>query len=434
MKDVQETPSLLSRLLSMLARLAVATIYLIALGVCKCRRPSMPRQDTLRRIAVAGTFHNPGWFLSHIKPLAKSGAAEVLVVAGESLPSVDRVRFVCPPPWISKVVGRACAKFLWTLFTGASARPDLYIGYHILPNAIIALIAGRLFGCPTCYQMTAGPMEIEGGGSGVRENMVLKRLGRPSPWLERLVWAIVREFDLVVVRGNRARRFLADHGITDSVAIIAGSVDTERFKTQATRSYDVIFVGRLVEVKQPLALVDIIASVARSIPSIRMALLGDGPLLEDVRGRIVQAGLTKNIELLGQRADVENFLSRSRVFILPSLSEGLSIALAEAMISGAVPIVANVGELGDLVQNGVNGYLVEPTDHEGFASRIRALLQDEESWGRLSQAAVQSGLAYNGLEQVSALWAMSFRRMLLRVQASSGVAPKDWKAWSSMKK
>ena len=65
------------------------------------------------RILVLGTFYNTNWFLSHARPLAGSGVAEVLVVTDEPPPAVERVRFAGPPRWVSLVLGRQIAKLLW---------------------------------------------------------------------------------------------------------------------------------------------------------------------------------------------------------------------------------------------------------------------------------------------------------------------------------
>ena len=78
--------------------------------------------------------------------------------------------------------------------------------------------------------------------------------------------------------------------------------------------------------------------------------------------------------------------------------------MVEAMICGAVPVVANVGDLGDVVSDGENGFLIEPGNIEQFADRAVAILSDEERRRRFSAAAARTARAYNGLERVSGLW------------------------------
>jgi glycosyltransferase involved in cell wall biosynthesis len=126
--------------------------------------------------------------------------------------------------------------------------------------------------------------------------------------------------------------------------------------------------------------------------------------MDAVRQRIVELGLEQAVDLRGQVADVAPCLIDARVFVLTSRSEGLSIAMVEAMVCGAVPVVANVGDLADLVADGQNGFLIEPGNVEQYAERAVALLSDRERWRRLSAEASRCARAYNGLERVAALW------------------------------
>jgi glycosyltransferase involved in cell wall biosynthesis len=64
-----------------------------------------------------------------------------------------------------------------------------------------------------------------------------------------------------------------------------------------------------------------------------------------------------------------------------------------------------VGDLGDLVRSGVNGYLVDAEDRAAFVRRVKELLRDGELWQRLSRAATESARAGNGLDRVADLWA-----------------------------
>jgi glycosyltransferase involved in cell wall biosynthesis len=394
---------------------AAALGYAVTLAICRLRPRRARSFRRSGRIAVSGTFHNPNWFRSHATPLGRCGQGQVIVATDAAQPSVDGVDVRCPPRWLSSVLGRAGAKAATLARIAWRERPDLYMGFHLLPNALLALWAGRLSGRPTCYQMTAGPSEVVGGGYRA-DNALLRRLLRPSPLLERLALAVVREFDLVVVRGSGARAYLAARGVA-APAVITGSVDGRRFPAAGERACDLLYVGQLIERKRPVEFVEIAAAVARVRPRLRAAIVGDGPLRERVAHRAAELRLGEALELRGRCADVERHLAQARVFVLTSRSEGLSIALAEAMTAGAVPVVANVGDLADLVQSGVTGYLLEPDDRSGFVEAITRLLSDAAHWQRLSQAAAEAARARTGLEGVTALWARHLGRA---VQAAGG--------------
>src|SRR5262249_33969470 len=156
-----------------------------------------PRWTPNRRVVATATFFNAQWFLSHVAPLARSGASEVIVVTERPVLALERVRFWCPPPWLTRLTGRAVSRFTALLACGLARKPDVFIGFHLFPGAISALVVAKVLRRAACYQMTGGPTEIVGGGA-YAENRLLAKLGRPSTFLEKLAINVVRQFDLVV--------------------------------------------------------------------------------------------------------------------------------------------------------------------------------------------------------------------------------------------
>ena len=78
--------------------------------------------------------------------------------------------------------------------------------------------------------------------------------------------------------------------------------------------------------------------------------------------------------------------------------------MAEAMAAGTVPVVADVGDLKDLVADGRNGYLVRPNCLEDYSERIVSLLKDDRLRLKLSRAAVKAASSYCSLDRISSLW------------------------------
>jgi len=361
------------------------------------------------RIMVTGTFHNPNWYLSHITPLTRSGVKEVILVVDEPQLPLDRVRLVCPHRWARRLLGRIGAQFVWVIVAGLRFQPDLYMGYHIVPGACIALVVAKLLGRPACYQMTAGPVEIVGGGFQARES-IAGLLGCPSRLVEAMALAVVNCFELVVVRGSKAKRFLADHGVKGTKAIVTGSIQSRRGMSQPERDIHLVFVGRLAPVKQVDQFIAIVDAASHTMPSLRAAIVGEGPLMSDMRSKVEQLGLAEVVEFLGKRTDVTTILLRSRVFLLTSQSEGLSIAMAEAMSAGAVPIVANVGELGDLVDDGVNGHLVQPNCIDEYVQKVLSLLMNQDQWREFSLKAVETAATRCDIDVIAGKWRQHLRK------------------------
>lgn len=420
------------RIIEWLLRVAAIAVLGAVYGAAALLSRSRNRrgQGSWRRsgcILVIGTFHNPNWIRSHIRPLVRSGIGEVLLVCDEAVRAMmvepmNDVRPECPPRWMSAVLSRAVAKFIWAVRCAFRSRPDLYMGYHIFPGAVTALVVARLFNRPACYQDTSGPLELEGGGWHA-ENRVLAALRRPSPFAERLASGVVREFDSVVVRGRGAEAHIREIGYRGSLAIITGSVEPAgAWRDFSERTIDLTFIGRLTEYKRPERFIAVVAAVARALPGVRAVLVGDGPDAEALKSLVRRLEIESKVEFLGKRADVDDLLAVTRVFVLTSRWEGLSIAMLEAMAAGAVPVVANVGDLADLVQNDVNGFIVAQDDIAGYSREAARLLSSEDLWRRCSRRAVESALENSGIDAVANRWDRHLRGVIAKPREASGIA------------
>jgi glycosyltransferase involved in cell wall biosynthesis len=140
-------------------------------------------------------------------------------------------------------------------------------------------------------------------------------------------------------------------------------------------------------------------------------MVGAGPLQPRLQEAIAARGLERTIALLGQREDVQQIVADSKVFVLTSRSEGLPIATAEAMVGGAVPVTADVGELSDFIDDGVNGYVVGSGDVDEFAQCAVALLRDDALRTRFSRAARAAALRHTGIDAVTERSRRDLRRV-----------------------
>jgi len=386
-------------------------IYGLGVVISKLLRPLRSRKP-VREIMVIGTFHNPNWFHAHITPLTRSGVERVYLVCDEPLDDLERLVYLCPPPLLNRVLTRAGAKFVWALLCSFRVRPDLYMGYHIFPAAVFALILARLFGRLASFQVTSGQLEIEGGGWGA-ENKLLTALQGPSALVERLAHAVTGEFDSVIVRGTQARAYVNRHSAPPHVEIITGSVDTKKLVWNAVerRIVDATFVGRLSEYKRPDGFVDVIGRVAGSYPEVNARMIGDGPLMNALIEQLETQNLADRIELVGQVKNVYDYLLETRIFAITSRWEGLSIALMEAMCAGAVPIVFDVGDLKDIVIDGENGYVIADNDFDGFSTKVAEVLSTPGLCERLSEAAAAMAQARCDVDVIADRWRRHFEQL-----------------------
>jgi len=109
----------------------------------------------------------------------------------------------------------------------------------------------------------------------------------------------------------------------------------------------------------------------------RSFFAGNGPLKEELQKKCHQLGLLGDIIFLDHVENVADYLNASDVFVLPSFSEGLSIALMEAMLMGLPSIVTDVGSNSDLVKTGFNGTVVLPGDREVLKKAMLFYLENK---------------------------------------------------------
>lgn len=129
-------------------------------------------------------------------------------------------------------------------------------------------------------------------------------------------------------------------------------------------------VGNLYPVKGHKYLLDAIPQVLKSCPNTTFILIGRGELEVSLQAQARDLGIETQVRFLGFRQDIPKFLAIMDVFAMPSLSEGLSIALLEAMAAGKPVVVTRVGGNPELVVDGVTGLLVPPENSEGFAEAL----------------------------------------------------------------
>lgn len=331
---------------------------------------------------------------------------------------LDGVRFSCPPKWLARLISRAASKAVWVLYAGIRYRPDLYMGYNLVAGGCTALVAAAVLGRPSCYQMTGGQLVLSTLNVGTFElEKTSKFLRSLLSVIEHLAISVIKKFDLIIVRGSKGRSFLARYGIKNNVAIITGSVKSIIEPEKGARSIDLVFVGRLNPIKQVDQFIRIVSEISRVVPSVSAVIVGDGIMMTELKNVAERLRVSDNIQFLGKRDDIETILARSKIFLLTSKSEGMSIAMIEAMAAGAVPVVANVGELGDLVHDGLNGYLIEPNNIQEYISKVFSLLQDKMHWHKLSSHAVEAARKYSGIEVVAEKWRQS---MMPVIERSSG--------------
>jgi len=307
----------------------------------------------------------------HVKPLAD--VVETTLVCTRADPDITEFRQLSVP---STGVRLLDILFLSVLTAVESIRGDYdaVATVSLFPHGCLGLLAARWNGIPVHLGIIGFDIDVHARAW----------YGRPVRWL-------IRRFDAVTVPGPTHRRRLhRSVGIPrDRTAILANPIDTDELpqSDDSARSYDLLWVGRLTAEKRPVLFVDAVAALAERRPSMRAAILGDGPLSPEVRDRIAHHGLEDAVDVPGWIDDPIPWYADASVFMLTSERDALPLTLIEAMASGAVPVAPAVGNVADLLVEGWNGRVVDPVTADGLAAATEELLADPELRAHLAENA-----------------------------------------------
>lgn len=167
------------------------------------------------------------------------------------------------------------------------------------------------------------------------------------------------------------------------VSIVGNGIDIGAIRRAepAPETYDVTFVGRLIDEKRVDLLIDALARlISQRRPSLRCAIVGEGPERAALEERTSRLDIADAVRFMGALPDAETYglLKSSRLFAMPSAREGFGVAVIEAQACGAVPVVVRspMSAAGYLLVDGVDGRLCD-ADAGALACAIDELLTDE---------------------------------------------------------
>jgi sugar transferase (PEP-CTERM/EpsH1 system associated) len=184
-------------------------------------------------------------------------------------------------------------------------------------------------------------------------------------------------------------------------------------------------VGRMEAIKDPLTLAQAFVRIQEhgSVPSrqLRLVVVGEGALRDAVRQVLERAGVLDRVWFAGERTDVPEIMRGLDCFVLPSLAEGVSNTILEAMASGLPVVATRVGGNSELIESGLTGVLVPPANADALANAILDYLGDRSTARRHAKAALRVVEARFSLARMVADYSVVYERSL--AAAGSPVPP-----------
>ncbi|MFA5092643.1 MAG: glycosyltransferase family 4 protein [Candidatus Omnitrophota bacterium] len=183
------------------------------------------------------------------------------------------------------------------------------------------------------------------------------------------------------------------------IAVINNGIDVKKFGDAGTRNlvrknlkiesndFLVGIIARLSDVKGHLYLIQAMQKVMQSFSNVKLLIVGQGKMQDFLVREVDSLGIKSNVIFLAKADNTQDLLSAMDVFVMPSLQEGLGLALMEAMAGGLAVVGSAVGGIKTLIQDKANGLLVAATDVSGLVKAITQLLDNPQMRAELGKNA-----------------------------------------------
>jgi glycosyltransferase involved in cell wall biosynthesis len=238
------------------------------------------------------------------------------------------------------------------------------------------------------------------------------------PVANRVTTLALRRCAKVLALSQSLADAVKDLGVSAAqVEVVPNGVDLERFQPPAgEREPLILFVGALIERKGVRHLIAALPPVLCALPGYRVVVVGEGGQRTALEEQAATLGISDRTDFVGPQTpqQVSSWMRRAKLFVLPSLEEGLGVVLLEALGSGTPCVGSAVGGIPDVVTPEV-GRLVPPADPQALSAALLDILTSPETWCAMSQQARQRAETYFSWRVIGA------RLMKIYEQYTSGV-------------
>ena len=241
--------------------------------------------------------------------------------------------------------------------------------------------------------------------------------------LHHEISSIVANSDKIIARSKVTRDSLMKNYFAKNITVIPDGIDPAFIDKVMpfADNYDVIYVGRLSIIKHVEDIVYATSIIVNSITNIRVLIVGDGELRQDINRLIRDKHLENNIFMTGFVPESKKYelMKASKIFVMPSEREGFCISALEAMYCGCVPIIARpvyneVFGSSDFVKDGKTGLHFKFHDFNDLADKIKLLNKDKDLYKMLQTEAKAISSLYTW-ENATSLYESIFSKAVLDI-------------------
>lgn len=255
---------------------------------------------------------------------------------------------------------------------------DLSHSFFSLPCGFLSLVLKWQYGLPCIVSLRGADVP------GYSERFTLI-YGLLTP-LIRLIW---KKAATVVSNSRGLKELALRTNAQQEIGIIYNGIDTAEFfpGRSENQTPTVLCVSRLTPRKGINYLISAMPEISEKIPKVKLKIAGEGDAKNDLENQARNLELN-NIEFVGRVAHnaLAKIYREASVFVLPSLNEGMSNTMLEALASGLPLVATDTGGTRELVEDGKNGYIVKMKDASDLAKKIIAILSDSELQKQMAQS------------------------------------------------
>jgi len=226
-----------------------------------------------------------------------------------------------------------------------------------------------------------------------------------------------RFFDTTVAVSLQMRGALvSDHGFRPekSAVIYNGICLPETFGPLDSGTFRIGTCGRMVPVKNYAFFLQVAAKIAEVEPGIRFILAGDGPEMESLKHSAARLGLADRLSMPGHVDDMDSFYKSIDLYLNTSIHEGIPMSVLEAMAYGVPVAVPQVGGLGEIVDDGKDGFLISPNNSDLFVERCLQIYSDRQMWIRMSKAAREKIENKFSMDRMTDAYLSLYKKLVIR--------------------
>lgn len=259
---------------------------------------------------------------------------------------------------------------------------DLSHSFFTIPCGLVSLLLKRKYKIP--YVVSLRGSDVPGYSD---------RFSLLYAFAKPLVKKIWKESFAVVANSKGLKELALLTNPKQEIGVIYNGIEIADFipKPEARPKEKIIITtgaSRITARKGINYLLEAVKKLSPKYPNLYLKAMGDGNEKENLEKMAKELGLERNVEFIGRipRENTSPYYQEAGIFVLPSLNEGMSNAMLEALASGLPLIATDTGGTKELVEEGKNGFIVKMKDSQDLAEKIEILMKDSDLRKRMGEA------------------------------------------------